>query len=247
MKRTDFAQKAQACGRLLMSRRGNVTKIVLAFLFSVTCAVLVMMACDAVCVYFVSKRFESAATVLSLAAALTVYAMADVMLLRLGIRAQVSRIDLFDFGKKGKGSGLGASVAAGLGFLIQAAALTFFYAYVEVFSLYVSRVLGPAIHGLCTLLTAFLVCVIVFYMGTGVFFLGAVAERGKKGVFGLLIASQRAARGNRLKVVKFVLSFALLTFLSLFSLGILFFVYVLPLYILSYGAFVSEVLDNKEC
>ncbi len=237
-------ERYKARGRVLMARRDNVAKMVFAFLFSVMCAVLVMMVCDAICFYFVPRRLVDAATVLSLVAALTVYAMADVMLLRLGVRAQADGTDLFDFYKKG--SGLSTSVAMGIGFLTEAMVLAFFYAYIEVFSLYVSRVLGEAVHGLCTLLTAFLVFVIVFYIGTGLFFLPFVAEKEKKGVFGLLIASQRAAKGNRIKAVKFILSFALLTFLSLFSLGVLFFVYVLPLYILSYGAFVSEVLDYKE-
>lgn len=246
MKKVDSAERAKARGRILMSRRGNVTKLLLAFLFCVTCAIFVTFALDAVTVYFLDDKFESIAMTFSFALTVLVYSMADVWLLRMGVRAENGRLELFDFGNGGKGSGFSSSVAAGLGFLAEFAIAALLYAYVEIFSPYVSRFLGQAVNGLCILLTAFLVGVALFYISTGLFFLGAVSECEKKGPFGLIASSFRAARGNRAKTVKFVLGFALLTFLSLFSLGVFFFVYVLPLYILSYGAFVSEVLDYKE-
>ena len=244
--KSDAVERAKICGRALMSRRGNSTKLVLSFLFCITCAIFVAFALDAVTVYLLPGRLESYAMTVSLGITVAVYSMLDVWLLRMGVRAGQGRIELFDFGKKGKGSGFSASVAMGLGFLIEVAFAAALYFYVEIFSPHVSGVLGKGVNGLCTLLTAFLIGVIVFYIGTGLFFLPAVAEREKKGSFSLIVASFRAARGNRPKVVKFVFSFLLLTFLSLFSLGILFFIYVLPLYILSYGAFASEVLDYKE-
>ena len=230
-------EEYKARGRDMMTRRGNVIKIVSAFLFCVLISVAVMMIGDAVVIYFVPKRFEYAATLLTYCATFTAYAMADVFLVRFGIRLHTG-----DMTPK-KRSGASAYVAMGIGFMCETLVLAFLYAYVEVFSAYVSRVFGVAINGLCMLLTGFLACVAVFCVGTGLFFLPAVAEKEKKSVFGLLIESQRAAKGRRLKAVKFILSFAPLTFCSFFSLGVLFFVYVLPLYILSYGAFVSEVLD----
>lgn len=232
-------EKYKVRGRDLMARRGNVTKILLAFLFCVLLSVIVMMSFDAVGFYFVPGRFEDAMWMLTLAASMTVYSMADVMLLRYGVRTQTGAD-----GKKG--SGLSAVVAAGIGFLTEVMLLAFLYAYVEVFSRYVSRVLGLAVNGLCTLLTVFLVGIAVFYIGTGLFFLPAVAEKEKSGVLKLLFASQRAAKGKRMTIVRFVLGFVPLFALSLLSLGVLFFIYVLPLYIMSYGAFASEVLDNNK-
>ncbi len=245
-KKVDLAESAKACGRARLSRRGNVTKLLLAFLFCVTCAIFVMFALDAVTFYFLPHKYEGIAVIFSVALTVLVYSMADIWLLRMGVGAGQGRIELLDFGNRARGSGFSSSVAAGLGFLAEIAMAAILYAYVEIFSPYVSRFLGQTVNGLCTLLTAFLVGVALFYISTGLFFLGAVSEREKKGVFSLVALSFRAARGNRAKIVKFVISFALLTFLSLFSLGVFFFVYVLPLYILSYGAFVSEVLDYKE-
>lgn len=247
MKKVDLAESAKARGRALMSRRGNVMKLLLAFLFCVTCAIFVTFVLDAVTFYFLPHKYENIAMIFSFALTATVYSMADLWLLRLGVRAGQGRIELFDLGNRGNGSGFSSSVAAVLGVVAEIAMAAILYAYLEIFSPYVSRFLGQAVNGLCTLLTLFLVGVAFFYISTGLFFLGAVSEREKKGPFSLIALSFRAARGNRAKVVKFILSFALLTFLSLFSLGVFFFVYVLPLYILSYGAFTSEVLDYKEC
>ena len=245
--RNDVAESARICGRALMSRRGNVTKLILAFMFCITCAVLCMFTLDAISVYFLPDRLKDGAAVLNLALTVAVYSVADLWLLRLGVRAGQGRIELFDLGNRGNGSGFSSSVAAVLGVVAEIAIAAILHAYLEIFSPYVSRVLGQAVNGLCTLLTSFLVGVAFFHISTGLFFLGAVSEREKRGPFSLIALSFRAARGNRAKIVKFVLSFALLTFLSLFSLGVFFFVYVLPLYILSYGAFTSEVLDYKEC
>lgn len=245
-KNVKLTENAKAKGRMLMARRGNTSKIVLSFLFCVLAAMLSLMSLDAVATFLVPDRWEDAAVMLSVVFAIVVYFMADTQLLRLGVRMERDRAELFDFGKKGNGSGFVASLAMGVGVMALIAVISAFYAYVETFSAYVQVALGAGVNGLCLILVTFLCITLFTYVATSLFFLPAVAERRNLGFWGILCASARAARGKRWEIIKFFLSFALLTLLSLLSLGILFFVYVVPFYIMSYGAFTSEVLDYKE-
>ena len=97
-KKVNLTESAKAKGRMLMARRGNTSKLVLSFLFCILVAMLSLMSFDAVATFLIPDRWEDAAAVLSVVFAIVVYFMADVMLLRLGVRMERDRAELFDFG-----------------------------------------------------------------------------------------------------------------------------------------------------